>query len=74
MKNEIGGMKKADKVKDYIKAKANEWKNIMHTNCSTLTKIYENESVGPGMEALEARFEKIDGQYQAVSNTYDLKA
>jgi hypothetical protein len=40
----------------------------MHTNCIALTKIYEGESVDSGLVALEARFAKIDGQYQSVSN------
>jgi hypothetical protein len=70
MKNKISGMKKPDMIKNYIKEKANEWKNVMHTNCIALTKIYEGESVDSGLVALEARFAKIDGQYQSVSNPY----
>ena len=66
MKNKISGMKKPDMIKTFIKEKAVEWKNIMHTNCITLTKIYEGESVDSGLAALEARFAKIDGQYQSV--------
>jgi len=68
MKNKISTMKKPDMIKNYIKEKANEWKNVMHTNCIALTKIYEGESVDSGLAALEARFAKIDGQYQSVSN------
>ena len=67
MKNKISTMKKPDMIKNYIKEKANEWKNVMHTNCVALTKIYEGQSVDTGLAALEARFAKIDGQYQSVS-------
>lgn len=70
MKNKISGMKKPDEIKGYLKDQANNWKNIMHTNCKVLTQIYEGESVGSGLEALEARFAKIDGQYKSVSEPF----
>lgn len=64
MKNKVSAMNE-DEIKNYLQEKAEHWKDILRNNCITLTKVWEEE--GEMVELLKNRYEKIQGQFNAVS-------